>query len=200
MPTLTDLPAYLPEGYFPEERSDAARNRLTIINHAHSMLETITIQELKMSDLAVAAGVGKGTLYRRFENKGALAKALVIDDFLALQRELMQKNEQGMEAESLLLWFVKALTRFNMAHAELISATIMKEDMPADWWLESGVMVWLKDILAAIYVSAAPGRDGDWFASSIIPAIMLVSPKSSKAKNKREEQRIEWLVNALLKA
>ncbi len=200
MTTLLELPEYLPEDYFPEERSDAARNRKLIIQQARRMLKKMTIQELRMSDLAALAGIGKGTLYRRFENKAALAKALTIDDFLVLQDELISKNQEEKSPERTLICFVRELARFNIEHSELLSAIIMREDMPSDWWLESAVMVWLKDVFSVLYEAIHPDRDSRWFAANVIPVIMLLSPKASEAENQREIERVEWLVESLLKS
>lgn len=195
---LLALPAYLPEDYFPDERSDAANNRKRILAQAKVMLQRMTIQELRMSDLAAEAGVGKGTLYRRFDNKSALAKALVIEEFLELYQALMAKVERGMDAEKVIYWFVRSLVRFNITHGALLSATIMREDMPRDWWLESGVMVWLKDTFASLYVSIRPDGDGQAFAANLVPALMLVSSQMTESTIRSEAKRLEWLVSSLL--
>ncbi len=200
MPTFSNLPDHLPTEYFPDERSDAARNRQLILEQTRAMLKKMSILELRMSDLAAQSGVGKGTLYRRFENKSALAKALIIDELSDVQTQLHRKNEKGEQGEELLLWFVKAMAKFNMEHADLISATIMREDMPADWWIDSGASAWLKHTLAASYNSIVSNGRGDWFAQCLIPTLTLATPKSSARLDRLEIQRLEWLTKALLRA
>lgn len=151
-----------------------------------------------MAELAAASGVGKGTLYRRFENKAALAKFLVVDDLLALQAQLTADNDAGLEAKDLLHKFCESLGRFTITNAELISATIMKEDKPSDWWLHTPVMLWLTELLAALFTAAAPGGDGEEFARNIIPTVMLMSYTQDEQQIAEELRRINRLVTTLV--
>lgn len=200
MPTFSNIPDHLPTEYFPDERSDAARNRQLILDQTKVMLGEMSILDLRMSELAARSGVGKGTLYRRFENKAALAKALIIDELSDVQTQLHRRNKRGVQGEALLLWFVKAMAKFNMEHADLISATIMREDMPADWWVDSGASAWLKHTLAASYDAIVSNGRGEWFAQCLIPALTLVTPKPTERQNRQEVQRIEWMTKAMLDA
>jgi len=59
------------------ERADAARNRDKILNAARHLMATQGVNGLSMSDVAEAAGVGVGTLYRRFGDRAGLAYALL---------------------------------------------------------------------------------------------------------------------------
>jgi AcrR family transcriptional regulator len=68
-----------------EERADAARNRERILVALRRLLKKQSIESLCMDELARAAGVGKGTLYRRFPDRAALVHALLDADARALQ-------------------------------------------------------------------------------------------------------------------
>ncbi len=68
------------------ERADAARNRLRVLAAAERLFRERGVAGVTMDDVAAAAGVGKGTLYRRFEDKGGLAVALLDQR----ERELQQ--------------------------------------------------------------------------------------------------------------
>jgi len=59
------------------ERADAARNRLRVLEAAEQLFAQRGVAGVTMDDVAAAAGVGKGTLYRRFTDKGGLAVALL---------------------------------------------------------------------------------------------------------------------------
>jgi len=59
------------------ERADAVRNRARVLDAAQRLFAERGVAAVTMDDLAAAAGVGKGTLYRRFPNKGAVAHALL---------------------------------------------------------------------------------------------------------------------------
>ncbi len=59
------------------ERSDAARNRSLLLVAAARLFATRGVAAVSMDDVATAAGVGKGTLYRRFGDKSGLAMAVL---------------------------------------------------------------------------------------------------------------------------
>jgi AcrR family transcriptional regulator len=74
----------------PVERRDATRNRLKILDAARVLFEERDITSVTMEDVARAAGVGKGTLYRRFPNKGLLCQALLDEPTRRVQEEAMR--------------------------------------------------------------------------------------------------------------
>jgi AcrR family transcriptional regulator len=59
------------------ERADAARNRERILEAAAALFEERGVERVSMDAIAAAAGVGKGTLFRRFGDRAGLARALV---------------------------------------------------------------------------------------------------------------------------
>jgi AcrR family transcriptional regulator len=67
------------------ERADAARNRRKILAAAAELLATRGVEGLALDEVAAAAGVGVGTVYRRFPDKGALAQALLDEQEQAFQ-------------------------------------------------------------------------------------------------------------------
>ena len=67
------------------ERADARLNRKRILAATRKLLESQPIDEICMDAVAAEAGVGKGTLYRRFESRAALCMALLDDDTKGLQ-------------------------------------------------------------------------------------------------------------------
>lgn len=74
------------------ERADAARNRLRILAAAERLFAVRGVVGVTMDDVAAEAGVGKGTLYRRFGDKGGLALALLDER----ERELQQRMIRGV--------------------------------------------------------------------------------------------------------
>ncbi|UMP05869.1 TetR/AcrR family transcriptional regulator [Amycolatopsis sp. EV170708-02-1] len=64
-------------GSGPIERADAARNRQKIVRAAAKLVAAKGIDGLALDEVAAEAGVGIGTVYRRFPDKGALAQALL---------------------------------------------------------------------------------------------------------------------------
>src|SRR3954447_5594039 len=59
----------------PPERADAARNRRRVLDAAASLFAERGVDAVTMDDVVAAAGVGKGTLYRRFGDKRGLVAA-----------------------------------------------------------------------------------------------------------------------------
>jgi AcrR family transcriptional regulator len=67
------------------ERADAARNRASIIEAAERMLRDRGVDGITMDRLACEAGVGKGTLFRRFGDRASLFHALLDETERRLQ-------------------------------------------------------------------------------------------------------------------
>lgn len=60
-----------------KERADAARNRQAILDAASTLFDTTADPStVTMDDVAAAAGVGKGTLFRRFGDRAGLLRAV----------------------------------------------------------------------------------------------------------------------------
>lgn len=73
-------------------RADARRNREQIIEAARTLFVRIG-PDVPMEEIARAAGVGVGTLYRRFPDRSELIKAVNLDNFTRLA-ELARRVEQ----------------------------------------------------------------------------------------------------------
>jgi AcrR family transcriptional regulator len=72
------FPLPLATAPLPErERADARRNRERILCAVARLVDERGIDRVSMDDVAAAAGVGKGTLYRRFGDRWSLLRALV---------------------------------------------------------------------------------------------------------------------------
>jgi AcrR family transcriptional regulator len=76
-------------GDAPRERADAARNRRKVLAAAEELFATRGVADVSMDDVAATAGVGKGTLYRRFGDKSGLAAALLDERESQLQQQLL---------------------------------------------------------------------------------------------------------------
>ena len=72
------------------ERADARRNRERILCAAARLVDERGIDAVSMDDVAAAAGVGKGTLYRRFGDRWTLLRALIEEPERDFQDELIR--------------------------------------------------------------------------------------------------------------
>ncbi|MEU4370871.1 TetR/AcrR family transcriptional regulator [Micromonospora chersina] len=73
----------------PRERADAARNRVAVLDAAATLFREHGVEGVSMEAVAAAAGVGKGTLFRRFGDKAGLATALLDTHERALQEAIL---------------------------------------------------------------------------------------------------------------
>ncbi|MGH3587530.1 MAG: TetR/AcrR family transcriptional regulator [Pseudonocardia sp.] len=76
-------------GQQPAERADAARNRRALLAAAHRIMRSEGIDAMTMDRVAAAAGVGVGTVYRRFGDRSGLAFALLDDEEAQFQRAFL---------------------------------------------------------------------------------------------------------------
>ena len=106
------------------ERADAARNRRKVLAAAEELFGARGVAAVSMDDVAAAAGVGKGTLYRRFGDKSGLAAALLDEWETQLQQEMLGGPPPlgpGAPPEERLAAFVDAYLGFVVAHLDLVA-------------------------------------------------------------------------------
>lgn len=71
------------------ERSDAARNRERLLAAARELVGEVGVDAVTMDMLACRAGVGKGTVFRRFGSRSGLMMTLLSDAESDFQRKFM---------------------------------------------------------------------------------------------------------------
>lgn len=105
------------------ERADALKNRARILDAARKVMKKKTLDELCMDELAALAGVGKGTLYRRFEDKQALLHALLDDDERALQEDVKASfGGAAKDQREATVALLDKLFAFVVDHAHVLAA------------------------------------------------------------------------------
>jgi AcrR family transcriptional regulator len=105
------------------ERADALKNRARILDAARKVMKKKTLDELCMDELAALAGVGKGTLYRRFEDKQALLHALLDDDERALQEAVKASFGAAVrDPRAAAVALLDSLFAFVVDHAHVLAA------------------------------------------------------------------------------
>jgi AcrR family transcriptional regulator len=72
-----------------QERGDAARNRTLLLDAARRLIAERGTDAVTTDDIAAAAGVGKGTLFRRFGSRAGLMIVLLDEDEKTEQQAFM---------------------------------------------------------------------------------------------------------------
>ncbi|WP_234355675.1 TetR/AcrR family transcriptional regulator [Kitasatospora aureofaciens] len=107
----------------PKERADAARNRAAVLEAAARLFAQHGVEAVSMDQVAAAAGVGKGTLFRRFGDKSGLATALLDARERVLQEAVLHGPPPlgpGAPAEERLTGFVNAYFDYLLEHLALV--------------------------------------------------------------------------------
>src|SRR5215471_7199290 len=106
------------------ERADAARNRRRVLDAAKQLFDERGIAAVTLDDVVAAAGVGKGTLFRRFGDKAGLAVALLDEQERALQDRILNGPPPlgpGAEPVERLTAFVRTYVGYVARNTELVA-------------------------------------------------------------------------------
>lgn len=109
----------------PRERRDAARNRDAVLCAARNLVRDHGVDAVTMDAVAAAAGVGKGTVFRRFESRAGLMAALVDALEVDWQEAVISGPPPlgpGAEPLDRLLAMGRSRMELNLTHAELMEA------------------------------------------------------------------------------
>jgi AcrR family transcriptional regulator len=110
------------------ERADAARNRRHLLATAREMLaEQCGADGLTMDALAERAGLGKGTVFRRFGSRAGIFQALLDDDEQDFQQQVIAGPPPlgpGAPPLDRLIAYGRARTAFLIAHREIARAAL----------------------------------------------------------------------------
>jgi AcrR family transcriptional regulator len=109
------------------ERADAARNRLHLLATARQMLAEQGSDRLTMDGLAERAGLGKGTVFRRFGTRAGIFQALLDDDERAFQQRVLSGPPPlgpGAAPVERLVAYGRARAGFMVGHREIARAAL----------------------------------------------------------------------------
>jgi AcrR family transcriptional regulator len=117
------------------ERADAARNRRLLLAIAREMLAAEGADKLTMDALADRAGLGKGTVFRRFGTRAGIFQALLDDDETDFQRQVLGGPPPlgpGAPPLDRLIAYGRARIDFLIGHRDIARASLDgRESVPA---------------------------------------------------------------------
>jgi AcrR family transcriptional regulator len=120
-------PIDTPLGIPHTERADAARNRQHLLATAREMLAEQGPDKLTMDALAERAGLGKGTVFRRFGTRAGIFTALLDDDEEVFQQQVLAGPPPlgpGAPPLNRLIAYGLARTCFLIDHRDIARATL----------------------------------------------------------------------------
>ncbi|MEO8613137.1 MAG: helix-turn-helix domain-containing protein [Chloroflexota bacterium] len=174
----------------PPTRADALKNRALILTTAARLFVEGNVHDVTMSDIAEAAEIGKGTLYRHFDNKAELCQALLDEDQRALQdRALEYFRTQGNPLDNL-GWFLVEVALFVDRNSHLLCVSsdhIMTLEHPAHWW-------WRQTIRGLLGQLNLPG-DVEYFADLLY---VMLDVNTIYFQRKNQGYPIERITDGLL--
>lgn len=149
-------------------RRDALRNRELILAAAQRLVAESGVDAVEIRDVARAAGVGVGTVYRRFGDKARLVAAL-LEERERLFADLLINGPEplgpGAPPRVRLIAFLRALAGLTDDNLPLLRA--LQGSYPGARFQIGAYPVWRRHATALIH-AAAPEVDAEWSADLIL--------------------------------
>ncbi|MEU1875881.1 TetR family transcriptional regulator [Streptosporangium sp. NPDC020072] len=150
-----------------DRRADAARNRAKILAAAEEIVATRGVEALAMADVAAAAGVGVGTLYRRFGDRSGLAHALIDRREREFQTSYLSGPPPlgpGAPAAERIRAFLRALARRTVDQLDLL----LVAETTGPFARFGGAYHAYHRHLAVLIADARPDRDPSFLADALL--------------------------------
>jgi AcrR family transcriptional regulator len=150
----------------PCERADAARNRRRILSAAARLVDEQGAEHVSMDAIAEAAGVGKGTLFRRFGDRVGLMHALLVERERDLQ-EAVIRGEPPLGPGAPAVERIVAFGRAILEHLESSSDLLLAAERGAARF-NAHVYVFYRTHLLTLVRDARPDCDADYVADVLL--------------------------------
>jgi AcrR family transcriptional regulator len=164
------------------ERRNAGEFDRRILSTAESLFAEHGVTAVSMHQIAQAAGVGQGTLYRRYANKGELCLDLLSDNGHQLQTEtttFLTDTARTFSARERLDGVLTRLVNFEEANGQLLSAIVEascggRRDLqyrnPLVQWLHCMISTLLEQAVAQ---QELPALDVAFTADALLSALAV---------------------------
>jgi AcrR family transcriptional regulator len=151
-----------------ERRSDAARNRDAVLAAAQRLVDRDGAAAVRIGDVAQAAGVGAGTIYRGFGSKRDLLLALVDERERRIQDALLRGAPPlgpGAPPAERLVAFVDALHAHVLAQREVLA--VADEGSPVSRFATGSHAAWRQHV-AMLLAQLHPDADAPVLADLVL--------------------------------
>ncbi|MEU6812784.1 helix-turn-helix domain-containing protein [Streptomyces sp. NPDC046831] len=150
---------------------DAARNRQAILVAASALFDQPNSAEVSMQEIAAAAGVGKGTVFRRFGDRTRLIQAVLLPRVATLRSAVESGPPPlgpGGSPDAALVSLVEALFDFAWRNRPLIRALEVRG--PHAYYTNEASQFWIAELTRRL-AAAAPGTDAEFRAHAVFTAL-----------------------------
>jgi polyketide synthase 12 len=158
----------------PAERADAARNRRLLLATAREIVAGQGADQLTMDGLAERAGLGKGTVFRRFGTRAGIFAALLDDDEREFQEQVLAGPPPlgpGAPPLDRLIAYGRARIDFLIGHREIARAALDgRERIPAGSQTPMS-REHIRFLLREMSLGADPKTDLDVLATQLTAAL-----------------------------
>jgi AcrR family transcriptional regulator len=154
-----------------QQRSDAARNRASILAAARDVVRERGAANLRVAEVARAAGVGAGSIYRAMGSRSGLLLALLDEDERELQERMIRGEPPigpGAPPAERLDAFVRALHALVLRQREVLVAV---DDTSALAQLRSPVHAGWSTHLRVLMSALRPDADPVILAELVLSAV-----------------------------
>jgi AcrR family transcriptional regulator len=142
-------------------RADAVKNRSLLLQTARQLFAEQGIEAVSMTAIADRAGVGKGTLYRHFENKLELCLALLDEEQRALQQATLERLRLGGDPLDHLRQFLMDIAAFVGRNADLLDVSAGEGSMGS---LTHPAHLWWRQTIRGLLAQITPHQDIDYLS------------------------------------
>lgn len=163
------------------ERADAARNRARILASAEALFTEHGVGAVSMDQVAAAAGVGKGTLFRRFGDKAGLAVALLDSRERDLQQAVLSGPPPlgpGAEPAARLTAFLSAYQDFLEAHLDVVAMS--ETASPGARYRIGAYRFWHRHLTVLLH-AARPDLDAEYLAHALLSVLSAETHRAVRA-------------------
>jgi AcrR family transcriptional regulator len=174
------------------QREAAARNEEKLLQTARALLASPDATKVEMREIAQAAGVGVGTLYRRFGDKAGLLAAVIGEDEHALQDAILQGPPPlgpGAAAGERLSAFIDGLVALTERN---IGVLLMTEATPPGRLAVGAYAGWRQHLVLLLRElrTDLDTKDAGWYADMLLASVEAQLYAFQRRKLKLSQRRI----------
>ncbi|WP_084773228.1 TetR/AcrR family transcriptional regulator [Nonomuraea candida] len=182
------------------ERVDAVRNRRAILHATEQLLAEGGGEHVSLDRVAALAGVGKGTVFRRFGSRAGLLQALLEERSRGLRDAITNGPPplgHGGPVRERLLAFLDGLGAIAEGNAVLLSAH--EQACAEDKYGDPSYQFWHRH-LRTLFAEGSPDLDADFLAHAVLAVFdgELIRRMTSPDDPRRFTRSIQQMATALL--